>query len=61
LTARPRYAFDGSGLGLGHNFAAIVLAALAADMMRALLLAAIRAFVVRGRRQRIMCATHIPP
>ena len=50
----------GSALGL-LNLAPIVMAASAADMVGALLFAAIGAFDMRGRRQRMVRTAHIAP
>jgi hypothetical protein len=42
-----------------HNFTAVVIAAGFADVVGPFLFAAIRAFLVGGGRQGIMCAPHI--
>src|ERR1700760_3158390 len=44
--------------GGGNHLAPIVIAAMAADMMRPLQLAAVRAFMMRFMRQSLMGATH---
>src|SRR5688572_29851054 len=48
-----------SGLGRG-DFAAIVVATGRAEVVRQAKLAAIRAFLEIGRRQRVMAAAHVP-
>src|SRR5205823_9504371 len=63
LTARPSCAGrrSGRGRGLRHHLAAIVLPAGLAEVMRALQLAAIRAFDISRRAQSMMRATHFAP
>jgi hypothetical protein len=41
-----------------HHFTAIIIAAMGADMVRALQFAAIRAFMMRGTAKRLMAAAH---
>jgi hypothetical protein len=41
-----------------HHFTAIIIAAMGADMMRALQFAAIGAFMMRGAAERFMAAAH---
>src|SRR5436190_11253838 len=48
-------------LGLGRDdFAAVVVSAGGAHVVRELELAAVRAFLKLGRRQRVMAAAHVP-
>ena len=50
---------DGAaGLLGGHDFATVVMPAMRADMVRALQLAAIRAFLMRRGAQRFVASTH---
>src|SRR3954453_13891086 len=47
--------------GLGRNdFAAVIVAACRTHVVRQLQLAAIRAFLELGRRQRMVAAAHVP-
>ncbi len=50
----------GSGFGL-RDFAAVIVATGAAHMVRTLLLAAVRAFIVAGRSQTVVRPTHVAP
>ena len=50
-----------SALAGGDHFAAVIEAAMAADVMRALQFAAVRALRVRFGRQRLVAAAHAPP
>jgi hypothetical protein len=57
--ARPGSEPDGAFQSIGrHDLAPIIMAAMRADMMRALELTAIRALGVRVRHQRLMATPH---
>ena len=57
---RRVFVFEVDLVGLGHDFARIVMAAGTANMVRALQLASIRAFGGIAGDQRIMGAAHVP-
>jgi hypothetical protein len=54
-------ALGGFSLAIHDRVAAVIMAAMAADMVMALQLAAIRAFVIHRFGQRVMRPAHIPP
>src|SRR6476619_5464909 len=56
---RPCQRSRGSGLGR-NDFAAVIMAASRAQVVRQLQFAAVGAFLELGRRQRVMAAPHVP-